>query len=85
MICFNTIAKHFKWADEGRKAPYSARSTPKSARSAKSTGSNKSAAAPKEDGPRQILNAENVQTFIYKYIEAHLKTEKLWLHVSSEF
>ena len=85
MICFNTIAKHFAWADGGRKAPNrSHRSTPKSARSVKSAGSEKSGKSTKST-TRHIINDQQVQQFIFRYIQDHLKTEKLWMHVSAEF
>lgn len=93
MICLNTIAKHFAWADMGRKTksargatPTSRPKTPASEKSAaKSSRSQAQSAAGSHDGTRHILNNNLVQHFIYTYINEKLKTEKLWLHVSAEF
>lgn len=86
MIVLNTIAKYYPQLDRPVKTGKSGRSgsRPRSEASQKSGGakSQKSGGGEKSEGqeseiPRQILNQQVVQNFIYTYIQEKLKTEKM--------
>ena len=96
MIVLNTVAKYYPQLDRPVKTGRSgarASDRPKSRASNKSGGadnkSQKSARSGKDDAlseiPRQILNPQVVQNFIYTYILEKQKTEKFSMQVDCRF
>jgi hypothetical protein len=91
MIVLNTVAKYYPQLDKPVKTGRSgnrASDRPKSQASGKS--GNKSERSGKSQGatseaPRQILNAQVVQNFIYTYVLEKMKVEKLSLLVDSRY
>ena len=93
MIVLNTVAKYYPQLDRPSKSAKSIRgadSRPKTpASEASGVKSNKSGEKQDEDAksevPRQILNVQNVQSFIYRYIQERLKSEKLFMSVDGKY
>ena len=97
MMVLNTVAKYYPQLDRPSKSSKSimrSEGRPKSVASQKSdTKSRKSqksgGASGQEDTistiPRQVLNTENVQSFMYTYILEKLKSEKLHLQVDGKY
>ena len=94
MIVLNTVAKYYPQLDRPVKTGKSgnrASDRPKSRASNKSGGdkSQKSARSAKDDAlseiPRQILNPQVVQNFIYTYILEKQKTEKFSMQCDARF
>ena len=91
MVVLNTVAKYYPQLDRPVKTGRSGGSRPKSQTSQKSGGakSHKSAAGKSEgdqsEVPRQILNPQVVQNFIYSYILEKQKTEKFALQVDARY
>ena len=90
MIVLNTVAKYYPQLDKPVKTGRSGNrdsSRPKSQASGKS--GNKSERSHKSEAtseaPRQILNAQVVQNFIYTYVLEKMKTEKLSLLVDCRY
>lgn len=88
MLVLNTVAKYYPQLDRPSKSVKSGASRPKSRTSQKS--GNKSARSNAEEDvtstmPRQVLNPQVVQNFIYIYVNEKLKSEKLALQVDSRF
>lgn len=80
MIVFNCLAKHYKSLDKDRKSS-SSKGTPKSDKS-----------RDKNDGAdsgirteRRLINANNIQEFIFNYINEKLKSDVLVMNVSKSF
>ena len=86
MIICNAVAKQFSHMDRKGKgnARASQDSRPKTPASEKSGGKSQKSGDDKKS-ERQILNAANIQTFIYNYILEKLKVEKLALQVDHRF
>jgi hypothetical protein len=86
MIICNTVAKQFGHMDRKSKgtARASTDSRPKTPASEKSASKSQKSGDDKK-AERMILNAANIQTFIYTYVSEKLKVDKLALQVDHRF
>ena len=90
MIVLNTVAKYYPQLDRPVKTGRSGSNRPKSKTSQKSEGNKSARSEGKSEGgtseaPRQILNPQVVQNFIYTYILEKLKCEKLAIPVDARY
>ena len=90
MMVLNTIAKFYPQYDRPSKSRSqlrgSSNSRPRSHASQQSGSKHSEAASDnKSEIPRQILNNEIIQQFIYQYINEKMKCDKMQLQVDGKF
>ena len=87
MIVCNCVAKYYPQLDRPVKTGRSGGSRPKSQTSQKSGNKSERSAGSnvQSEIPRQILNPDVIQNFIYTYIAEKMKTEKFAMQVDARF
>ena len=87
MIVCNCVAKYYPQLDRPVKTGRSGGSRPKSQTSQKSGNKSERSAGSnvQSEIPRQILNPDVIQNFIYTYIAEKMKTEKFYMQVDARF